>query len=208
MNKIVDANIKDNILKFNIIADVSITNSSQVIVYMNECSNIKNLYSDDPKLQDYVFDSTNSAISVTPIVREGEPELITTVYAYEVSITSDIISSFDSNMKYIKLYCTTENYVNDYIDGIIYDPNTLYEAEIKMLRSYCNTCLDDKQMQKVMILVFKRQLLEQAIATSHNKEAMQYYLDLVRLMGVYVNKKCDNNGCQECKVCFNGMCSL
>ncbi len=208
MNKIVDANIKDNILKFNIIADVSITNSSQVIVYMNECSNIKNLYSDDPKLQDYVFDSTNSAISVTPIVREGEPELVTTVYAYEVSITSDIISSFDSNMKYIKLYCTTENYVNDYIDGIIYDPNTLYEAEIKMLRSYCNTCLDDKQMQKVMILVFKRQLLEQAIATSHNKEAMQYYLDLVRLMGVYVNKKCDNNGCQECKVCFNGMCSL
>lgn len=208
MNKIVDANIKDNILKFNIIADVSITNSSQVIVYMNECSNIKNLYSDDPKLQDYVFDSTNSAISVTPIVREGEPELVTTVYAYEVSITSDIISSFDSNMKYIKLYCTTENYVNDYIDGIIYDPNTLYEAEIKMLRSYCNTCLDDKQMQKVMILVFKRQLLEQAITTSHNKEAMQYYLDLVRLMGVYVNKKCDNNGCQECKVCFNGMCSL
>lgn len=208
MNKIIDANIKDNILKFNIIADVSITNSSQVIVYINECSNIKNLYSDDPKLQDYVFDSTNSAISVTPIVREGEPELVTTVYAYEVSITSDIISSFDSNMKYIKLYCTTENYVNDYIDGIIYDPNTLYEAEIKMLRSYCNTCLDDKQMQKVMILVFKRQLLEQAIATSHNKEAMQYYLDLVRLMGVYVNKKCDNNGCQECKVCFNGMCSL
>lgn len=208
MNKIVDANIKDNILKFNIIADVSITNSSQVIVYMNECSNIKNLYSDDPKLQDYVFDSTNSAISVTPIVREGEPELVTTVYAYEISITSDIISSFDSNMKYIKLYCTTENYVNDYIDGIIYDPNTLYEAEIKMLRSYCNTCLDDKQMQKVMILVFKRQLLEQAIATSHNKEAMQYYLDLVRLMGVNVNKKCDNNGCQECKVCFNGMCSL
>lgn len=208
MNKIVDANIKDNILKFNVIADVSITNSSQVIVYINECSNIKNLYSDDPKLQDYVFDSTNSAISVTPIVREGEPELVTTVYAYEVSITSDIISSFDSNMKYIKLYCTTENYVNDYIDGIIYDPNTLYEAEIKMLRSYCNTCLDDKQMQKVMILVFKRQLLEQAIATSHNKEAMQYYLDLVRLMGVYVNKKCDNNECQECKVCFNGMCSL
>ena len=201
MNKIVDANIKDNILKFNIIADVSITNSSQVIVYINECSNIKNLYSDDPKLQDYVFDSTNSAISVTPIVREGEPELVTTVY-------SDIISSFDSNMKYIKLYCTTENYVNDYIDGIIYDPNTLYEAEIKMLHSYCNTCLDDKQMQKVMILVFKRQLLEQAIATSHNKEAMQYYLDLVRLMGVNVNKKCDNNGCQECKVCFNGMCSL
>lgn len=208
MNKIVDANIKDNVLKFNVIADVSITNSSQVIVYINECSDIKNLYSDDPELQDYIFNSENSAISVTQIVREGEPELVTTVYTYEVTVTSDVIGSFDSNMKYIKMYCATESYVNDYIDGIIYDPNTLYEAEIKMLHGYCSTCLDDKQMQKIMILVFKRQLLEQAIATSHNKEAMQYYLDLVRLMGVNVNKKCDNNGCQECKVCFNGMCSL
>ena len=205
MNKIVDANIKDNILKFNIIADVSITNSSQVIVYMNECSNIKNLYSDDPKLQDYVFDSTNSAISVTPIVREGEPELITTVYAYEVSITSDIISSFDSNMKYIKLYCTTENYVNDYIDGIIYDPNTLYEAEIKMLHGYCNTCLDDKQMQKVMILVFKRQLLEQAIATSHNKEALQFYLELSKLLDVNIDS---NVASTPCNKCINGVCKL
>lgn len=205
MNKIIDANIKDNILKFNIIADVSITNSSQVIVYINECSNIKNLYSDDPKLQDYVFDSTNSAISVTPIVREGEPELVTTVYAYEVSITSDIISSFDSNMKYIKLYCTTENYVNDYIDGIIYDPNTLYEAEIKMLHGYCNTCLDDKQMQKVMILVFKRQLLEQAIATSHNKEAVQYYLDLAKLLNVSINNNRQDNNCNSC---VNGVCKI
>lgn len=205
MNKIVDANIKDNVLKFNVIADVSIVNSNQIVIYINECSNIKNLYSDDPELQDYVFDTSNSAISVTPIVREGEPELVTTVYAYEVAITSDILKEFDGNMKYIKMYCTTESYANDYIDGIIYDPNTLYSAELKMLHGYCSTCLDDKQMQKIMILVFKRQLLEQAIATAHNKEAMQYYLDLVRLMGVKVNKKYEGNGC---KMCSNGMCSL
>ena len=205
MNKIVDANIKDNVLKFNVIADISIVNSNQIVIYINECSNIKNLYSDDPELQDYVFDTSNSAISVTPIVREGEPELVTTVYAYEVAITSDILKEFDGNMKYIKMYCTTESYANDYIDGIIYDPNTLYTAELKMLHCYCNTCLDDKQMQKIMILVFKRQLLEQAIATAHNKEAMQYYLDLVRLMGVKVNKKYEGNGC---KMCSNGMCSL
>ncbi len=160
MNKIIDTHIKDDILKFKVISDVSITNSSQLIVYVNECSNIKNLYSDDPALQDYVLDSTNSTSSITQIVREGEPEVVTTLYTYEVVITSDIIRQFDSNMKHIKLYCSTENYVSDCIDGVIYDPNTLYEAEIKMLRCYCNTCLDDKQMRKIMVLVFKRQLLE------------------------------------------------
>ena len=203
MNKIVNANIKDDVLKFEVVSDVSIV-GDQIghTIYVNECSNIDNLYSDDPELQDYVFDSTNSTITVRQIVKEGEPELITTVYNYEVSITSDKISSFDGNMK---MYCTTENYVSDYIDGIVYDPNTLYNAEIKMLHSYCNTCLDDKQMQKIMILVFKRQLLEQAIATSHNKEAMQYYLDLTRLMGVNVSKTNEGNGCQKC---INEVCSL
>lgn len=206
MNKIVNANIKDDVLKFEVVSDVSIV-GDQIghTIYVNECSNIDNLYSDDPELQDYVFDSTNSTITVRQIVKEGEPELITTVYNYEVSITSDKISSFDGNMKYIKMHCTTENYVSDYIDGIVYDTNTLYNAEIKMLHSYCSTCLDDKQMQKIMILVFKRQLLEQAIATSHNKEAMQYYLDLTRLMGVNVSKTNEGNGCQKC---INGVCSL
>lgn len=206
MNKIVNANIKDDVLKFEVVSDVSIVGDQiNHTIYVNECSNIDNLYSDDPELQDYVFDSTNSTITVRQIVKEGEPELITTVYNYEVSITSDKISSFDGNMKYIKMYCTTENYVSDHIDGIVYDPNTLYNAEIKMLHSYCSTCLDDKQMQKIMILVFKRQLLEQAIATSHNKEAMQYYLDLTRLMGVNVSKTNEGNGCQKC---INGVCSL
>ncbi|QOR56625.1 hypothetical protein [uncultured phage cr52_1] len=206
MNKIVNANIKDDILKFEVVSDVSIVGDLiDHTIYVNECSNIDNLYSDDPELQDYVFDSTNSTITVRLIVKEGEPELVTTVYNYEISITSNKISSFDGNMKYIKMYCTTENYVSDYIDGIVYDPNTLYNAEIKMLHCYCNTCLDDKLMLKIMILVFKRQLLELAIATSHNKEAMQYYLDLTRLMGVNVSKTNEGNGCLKC---INGVCSL
>lgn len=47
-------------------------------------------------------------------------------------------------MKYIKAFVTTEEYANDYADGIFYDPVVLYNAEIKALRNFCSTCLDDK----------------------------------------------------------------
>lgn len=205
MNKIVDVNINEDTLKYKVIADISIVNADNMTVYVDECDNISQFYQDCPDKHDYVFDSENSTITVTQTVRDGDPEVVTTLYTYEVSITSDIIKDFDKNLKYIKMYCTTENFASDYIDGIYYDPITLYDAEVKMLHSYCSTCLDDRQMQKLMLVVFKRQLLEQAIATSHNKEAAQYYLDLVRLFGVSVNKICNNNGCQKCS---NGMCSL
>lgn len=205
MNKIVDVNINEDTLKYKVIADISIVNADNMTVYVDECDNISQFYQDCPDKHDYVFDSENSNITVTQIVRDGDPEVVTTLYTYEVSITSDVIKDFDKNLKYIKMYCTTENFASDYIDGVYYDPITLYDAEVKMLHSYCSTCLDDRQMQKLMLVVFKRQLLEQAIATSHNKEAAQYYLDLVRLFGVSVNKICNNNGCQKCS---NGMCSL
>lgn len=205
MNKIVDVNINEDTLKYKVIADISIVNADNMTVYVDECDNISQFYQDCPDKHDYVFDSENSNITVTQTVRDGDPEVVTTLYTYEVSITSDIIKDFDKNLKYIKMYCTTENFASDYIDGVYYDPITLYDAEVKMLHSYCSTCLDDRQMQKLMLVVFKRQLLEQAIATSHNKEAAQYYLDLVRLFGVSVNKICNNNGCQKCS---NGMCSL
>lgn len=205
MNKIVDVNINEDTLKYKVIADISIVNANNMIVYVDECDNISQFYQDCPDKHDYVFDSENSTITVRQLVTDGEPEQITTIYMYEVLIKSEQINNFDKNLKYIKMYCSTENYVSDCIDGIYYDPITLYDAEVKMLHSYCNTCLDDRQMQKLMLVVFKRQLLEQAIATSHNKEAAQYYLDLVRLFGVSINKICNNNGCQKCS---NGMCSL
>lgn len=204
MNKIVEVNITDNIVKYKVIADISILNADSISIYIDECDNISQFYQDNAEFHDYVFDNDNSAITVRQIAQDGEAEEVTTLYTYEVSIISDVIKNFDRNLKYIKMYCTTENYANDYIDGIFYDPVVLYDAEIKMLHGYCSTCLDDKQMQKVMLLVFKRQLLEQAIATCHNKEAAQYYLDLVRLLSVNINKICSYNG----QKCSNGMCSL
>lgn len=204
MNKIVEVNIVDNVVKYKVITNVSILNADSISIYIDECDNVSRFYQDSAEFHDYVFDNENSTITVKQISQDGEAQDVTVVYTYEVSIVSDVIKNFDRNLKYIKMYCTTESYANDYVDGVFYDPVVLYDAEVKMLHSYCSTCLDDKQMQKVMILVFKRQLLEQAIATSHNKEAAQYYLDLVRLLSVNINKTCYSDE----QKCSNGMCRL
>lgn len=205
MNKIIDVNIVGDTLQYTVITDISIVNADNTTIYVDECDNISQFYQDCPDKHDYVFTIENSNIVVEPKRNSGPPSRMTILYEYLITITSDIILDFDRNLKYIKMFCTTENFASDHIDGIFYDPIVLYDAEVKMLHSYCSTCLDDRQMQKLMLVVFKRQLLEQAIATSHNKEAAQYYLDLVRLFGVSINKICNNNGCQKCS---NGMCSL
>lgn len=205
MNKIVNVNFKDNAMTFEVTTSISIVNTNDIVLYIDECANVANIYCDSRDNHDYVLDYSNSEFTLKEIVREGETKEVTTQYMYEVSVTSDIISIFDTNIKYIKLFCTTERYANDYADGIYYDANILYNAEIKTLHNYCSTCLDDKQMQTIMLIVFKRQLLEQAIATSHNQEALQFYLDLSKMLNVSINMIAQS---KTCKTCINGMCKL
>lgn len=190
---------------FNAYTNISLVNTNDIVLYIDECLNIDNIYCENPDNHDYVLNYNNAKISYKEIVREGEEKEVTTIYYYEITVESDVIKELDTNMKYIKMFVTTEYYANDYVDGIYYDSNILYNAEIKMLRKYCQTCLDDRQMQLLMLIVFKRQLLEQAIATSHNKEALQFYLDLCKLLNVSINTKTVNTGC---KVCVNGVCKL
>lgn len=190
---------------FNVYTNISIVNTNDIVLYIDECTNIENVYCENPDNHDYVLNYNNARISYKEIVREGEEKEVSTQYSYEITVESDLVKELDVNMKYIKMFVTTEYYANDYADGIYYDPNILYNAEIKMLRKYCQTCLDDRQMQLLMLIVFKRQLLEQAIATSHNKEALQSYLDLCKLLNVSINTKTVNIGC---KTCINGVCKL
>lgn len=192
-------------MSFTIISNISIVNTSELVVYVDECTNIESIYCDNPDNHDYVFHYDNSTFSLREVVEDGTPKEVTTEYSYEVTVTSDIISTMDNNMKYIKVFVTTERYANDYADGIYYNPDILYNAEIRKLQAHCSTCMDDKLMQIIVLVVFKRQLLEQAIITNHNKEALQFYLDLSRILDVDINKNTNNS---YCKKCVNGMCEL
>lgn len=148
-------------------------------------------------------------------------------YVYALQIITDDPTNFlqyiDKNIKYIRiskgigthLFPTAvardeSNSDWDYtkVEGIMYDPNELYHAEIRMLNTFCDTCLDDKQMQLIMLLTFKRQLLEQSIQCMHYKDALQYYLDLCRILNIYVAKKdygC-NRRCNSCVKYWNDTC--
>ena len=205
MKTIYDINKVDDTLVFKVSSDIAIINSNDLVIYLDECTNIKNAFCDDLEVHDYVFNYSNSTITLRAIVLEGDEEQTTVTYQYEITVKSDIIKELDGNMKYIKVYVTSTEAANDYVDGIYYDPEVLYNAEIGMLRNYCSTCLDNLQMQRIMLIVHNRQLMEQAISIAQNKDVMEHYLSLCRLLDVNIkNNKKDN----ECKQCTNGMCSL
>lgn len=137
------------------------------------------------------------------------------------------ISFLDENIKYINIYhveyqskAQSVDYgeveplqirtVHDILaSGIFYDPKTLYHAEIRALNKFCDTCMDDKQMQLIVLLTFKRQLLEQAIQCGHWKDALQLYMDLARILNIYIAKKdhgYSSTGCNSCLKYWDDSC--
>lgn len=137
------------------------------------------------------------------------------------------ISFLDENIKHINIYHVEyqdQPHSVDYGDvepsqirtvhdvlasGIFYDPKALYHAEIRALNKFCDTCMDDKQMQLIVLLTFKRQLLEQAIQCGHWKDALQLYIDLARILNIYIAKKdhgYSSTGCNSCLKYWDSSC--
>lgn len=137
------------------------------------------------------------------------------------------VSFLDENIKYINIYHVEYQgspHSVDYGDvepsqirtvhdilasGIFYDPKALYHAEIRALNKFCDTCMDDKQMQLIVLLTFKRQLLEQAIQCGHWKDALQLYMDLARILNIYIAKKdhgYSSTGCNSCLKYWDSSC--
>lgn len=137
------------------------------------------------------------------------------------------VSFLDENIKYINIYhveyqgqAASVDYgdvepfqirtVHDILaSGIFYDPKALYHAEIRALNKFCDTCMDDKQMQLIVLLTFKRQLLEQAIQCGHWKDALQLYMDLARILNIYIAKKdhgYSSTGCNSCLKYWDSSC--
>ena len=73
-------------------------------------------------------------------------------------------------------------------------------AEIRKLHTHCSTCLDDETMQNIMLVVFKRQLLEYALASGYYRDALQLYVDICRLLEISIRPKCDSMTC--CNNCI------
>lgn len=81
---------------------------------------------------------------------------------------------------------------------------SLYYAEVKLLSKYCNTCLDNKMKDKIMLFLLKKTLYDNATTLGITEDADRYYVELLNLLDM---KTC-NCDISSCKTCKDGYCEL
>lgn len=175
MDKLTNIQIDGDKLTFKIETEVDLSSYSKE-VYIDEVWNLKNILED------------------SPIHNISFSENITVDSENNVTVTNDDILELDWNMKYVTLRCFTEQ-EEIHFHGIYYNPSIVYMAEIRKLHTHCSTCLDDHTMQNIMLVVFKRQLLEYALASDYYCDALQLYVDICRLLEISIKPKCAASTC-------------
>lgn len=80
--------------------------------------------------------------------------------------------------------------------------DSLYYAEVKLLKKYCNNCLDNKMKDKIMLFLLKKTLYDNAIELGLTSDASQYYDEMLNLLDM---KTCD---CTNPNNCENGVCRI
>lgn len=89
-----------------------------------------------------------------------------------------------------------------------FDSKELYYKEVELLTSYCNTCLDKLQKEKMLLFILKYQLLQHATDNNLIEDQIKYYKDLIKMTNISV-KPCTRTICNVTKnVCCNGVCEL
>ncbi len=88
----------------------------------------------------------------------------------------------------------------------------IYYKEVELLCKNCSTCLDDQQMDRMVLFILKQDLLSYAINNNLIDDAVQYYTDLARMLNICLDANTTyyhNHDCLRCnKICRNGVCSL
>lgn len=88
----------------------------------------------------------------------------------------------------------------------------IYYKEVELLCKNCSTCLDDQQMDRMVLFILKQDLLSYAINNNLIDDAVQYYTDLARMLNICSDANTtyyNNHDCFACnKTCRNGVCSL
>lgn len=88
----------------------------------------------------------------------------------------------------------------------------IYYKEVELLCKNCSTCLDDQQMDRMVLFILKQDLLSYAINNNLIDDAVQYYIDLARMLNICLDTNTtyyNNHDCFACnKTCRNGVCSL
>ena len=183
MNKITNIVITDKI-SFNVTTTLSMVNTKDFILTADDSFNYRNIFSDQKEDHSFCFDYTNSIITAREIIVDGDPKENTAIYTYEVIVESQEILKLSQHMKYFKLYHTSKRYANDYSDGLFYDPYPVFLATMNRIRYFTDYNMKDDEMQYIMLVTFKKQLMGEAIDLQDGMNALMFYNDLVDLLEI------------------------
>ena len=85
------------------------------------------------------------------------------------------------------------------------DKKNIYNAMVNLLTSYCDTCMDKHQKEKILMCAFKLELIEYAEKYAQG-DTEDLWESIARTLGVSLE---DGNTVLRNKYnCSNGVCSL
>lgn len=203
MNKLTNVTLDPvrGVLEFTLHTQDEFATGYLTVIYIDEANNYRNIYSEDEELHNYAIHAHDDDVIIT----FGSAHETATEYEIPVTVTASVIKKMNLSMKHIWMIEKEEdNATNVEGTGIFYDPSFVYDCEMHKLNSYCSTCLSDQQMQRIMLITFKKQILDLAITSGDQINSLKFYDELMRLLDVSL---CGQS-CKCTQKCTNGMCSI
>lgn len=102
------------------------------------------------------------------------------------------------------VYIVTIKNEVDYADYFYVDNEQLYEAKLKLLYSYCSTCLNAQQLHAISLCNFYSELLSTAINLNKTYDAVKIYTNF----NILLKHNCPSGIKDNCVICANGCCAL
>lgn len=150
--------------------------------------------------------------SVNPDKHSYKVLVLGTDYSSEVQIDNQRLSIVIDSTK-LENFCMSAFIATiDNSSQFFFNQADIYYKEVELLCKSCSTCLDDQQMDRMVLFLLKQDLLSYAINNNLIDDAVQYYTDLARMLNICSDtntKFYNNHDCFACnKTCRNGICSL
>lgn len=85
------------------------------------------------------------------------------------------------------------------------DKKNIYIELVNLLVTYCDTCLDKHQKEKILLCAFKLELIE--YAEKNDQDAEELWESIARTLGMKFNGTTYISNIKKCS-CSNGSCSI
>lgn len=170
--KILDVKITAND-KLVITTSERVLNFTRILV--DQLTNRKNIYSEI--LKEHSYNTRNASFN-----EEG------TIVTIDISEWDLDRSSFIVTLQ------QTFDGVTSSVRKFVFDDEELYYGEVALLNSFCNTCLDKQQKERIVLLSVKEQLLQYAVKNELLEDSIDLYTDLTRLLNIDINNHCFYKG--------------